>query len=107
MVTICDVPVKEEKLRELFEGSYEDYLRGINELAIEIQNYKARKALERAIFSSRPVDKEVIKKIFKSGDTHVDIEKVNEIYKNCFKITGLDYGKYIKEDKDNGTDSTN
>ena len=47
--TICGVPVKEEKVRELFEGSYEDYLIGINELAIEIQNYKARKALERAI----------------------------------------------------------
>lgn len=99
--TICGVPVKEEKVRELFEGSYEDYLIGINELAIEIQNYKARKALERAIFASRPVDKEVLKKVFKTGETHADmekyVEKINEIYNNAFKITGVDYGKYIKE----------
>lgn len=26
-------------------------------------------------------------------------EKINEIYNNAFKITGVDYGKYIKEDK--------
>lgn len=107
MATICGVPIKDDKIMELYAGSYEEFLKGLDELAVEILKYKHRKALERAIFASRPVDKEVLKKIFKSGETHANIEKLNEIYRNSFKITGLDYGKYIKEDKDNGTDSAN
>ena len=101
MAIICGVPVKDDRIMELYSGTYEEFVKGLLELGEEIQRYKFRKALERAIFASRPVNTEVIKKIFKSGETHVDIEKVNEIYRNSFKITGLDYGKYIKESKDN------
>ena len=80
-----------EKVKELFSGTYDEFLIKYNTLVTEVREYKMRKAIDQYMFSLM-VDKRPYKcqfdKIFKdtmNKNGVMDIDKANDIYLKTFK----------------------